>query len=370
MDAVMTKSTETKSAQTKSTDKPDQSERALRTLLYAMIIGILSVVIYAIESRSWTGFVTTVSTGIVVAAAALTVGGLLGFLFGIPRTLQQAGAAPPNRNPRPGNGQAAGEERPEYQANTNLEQISDWLTKILVGVGLTQVREIGDKFLTLSGSVSRALGNTSGNRSFALSLILFFLVVGFLFSYLWTRLYLPGAFREKDQALLRSLEDQVKLAVTTSRNAQATSLGTGKGTGQGDPEEVKKQLLAAADGIQPGSLDDPWKGRFGGQDISNDRALRAEVKPIPGSRGLYSIRLTVSSLHPDTNPLKGAVQFFLHPTFTDPKPVVPVGPNGVAELNLKAWGAFTVGAIADDGQTKLELDLSQLESAPIEFRNR
>ncbi len=25
-----------------------------------------------------------------------------------------------------------------YRSNTNLEQISDWLTKILVGVGLTQ----------------------------------------------------------------------------------------------------------------------------------------------------------------------------------------------------------------------------------------
>jgi len=29
-----------------------------------------------------------------------------------------------------------------------------------------------------------------------------------------------------------------------------------------------------------------------------------------------------------------------------------------------------VGAIADDGQTKLELDLSELESAPEAFRTR
>jgi hypothetical protein len=89
-----------------------------------------------------------------------------------------------------------------------------------------------------------------------------------------------------------------------------------------------------------------------------------------GSLDLYSIRLTVSSLQQQTNPLTGVVQFFLHPTFNNDKPIVTVGPYGVAELNLKAWGAFTVGALADDGQTRLELDLSTLDTAPVQFRNR
>lgn len=359
----------------KSRDIPDQSERALRTLLYAMLIGVIAVLIYAIDSNNWTRFVTTVGTGVVVAAAALLIGGLLGFLFGIPRTLQQLSSpAPASDTPENQDGARASAgatgERPEYQANTNLEQISDWLTKILVGVGLTQVREIGDKLHTLSGAVASALGNTSGNRSFALSLILVYLVVGFLFSYLWTRLYLPGAFRKADRAeieeKLQSLNTKVEAAETRSRDAQATSLGTGKG----DTDEVKKKLFEVADGVEPGNPEDPWKGRFGGMSSTNDRQLWADVKPIPGSSGLYSIRLQVSSLHPDANPLKGAVQFFLHPSFTNRRPVVTAGPNGIAELNLKAWGAFTVGAIADDGRTKLELDLSELESAPADFRSR
>lgn len=338
-----------------------------------MLIGVVAVLIYSIESENIVRFVTTIGTGVVVAAAALVIGGLLGFLFGIPRTLQQptqvaaAGTVDDSKT-----GAAVGlpaRAGTEYQANTNLEQISDWLTKILVGVGLTQVREIRDILHSLSGAVGRALGDTQGNRSFALSLILFYLIIGFLFSYLWTRLYLPGAFRKADRDLeekLQSLNKRVEQADLRSKEAQATSLGTGKG----DTEEVKKKLLAVTDGIAPGDLGDPWKGQFGGTSVGNDREIRAEVKPIRGRPGLYAIRLTVRSLHPDTNPLKGAVQFFLHPTFNDPKPVVPVGPSGVAELNLKAWGAFTVGALADDGQTKLELDLSQLETAPADFRSR
>ena len=64
------------------------------------------------------------------------------------------------------------------------------------------------------------------------------------------------------------------------------------------------------------------------------------------------------------------VQFFLHDTFRNQRPVVTVGSDGVAELKLRAWGAFTVGALADEGQTKLELNLEELETAPQEFRDR
>jgi pYEATS domain-containing protein involved in immunity len=345
-----------------------QSERALRSLLYAMLLTMVGLLIYALTSKSWSAFGSTLGTGLMVAASALVIGGLLGFLFGIPRTLQQqAVPVANNTSPDPNAAATTSGNKPEgaeIQANTNLEQVSDWVTKILVGVGLTQVAAIGRKFDQVAASVSIALGDTSGNRSFALALIIFPLILGFLFSYLWTRLYLPGAFREAEA--LAALKKRVEQVDLRSKDNQAAALGTGKG----NAEEVTKKLLAVTDGITPGSPTDPWKGRFGGKSVDNDRQLKAEVQPILGSLDLYSIRLTVSSLHPQTSPLLGAVQFFLHPTFTNDKPVVTVGPYGVAELNLKAWGAFTVGALADDGQTKLELDLSTLETAPAQFRSR
>jgi uncharacterized integral membrane protein len=353
-------------------NKLDQSERALKALLVAILIGVLGVIIYAIQSTQLKSFFTTASTGLLVGAASLFIGALLGFLFGIPRTLQRSGPpansatnpADPNLSGTPANGT-------EFQANTNLEQISDWLTKILVGVGLTQVNNILERLRSIASTVTRAMGATSvncmppavcDNNSFAMALILFFLVIGFLFAYLWTRLHLAKAFKDADLSVLKVDIAEVNQKL---KDAQANALGTGK---EGS-EEVKKKLLEVTDGIEPGDQSDPWKGRFGGQSVSNDRQLVAEVKPFAQRTGLYSIRLTVSSLHPDTNPLGGAVQFFLHPTFNNPTPIVTVGTSGVAELNLKAWGAFTVGAVVDNGVTKLELDLSQLQSAPMDFRN-
>lgn len=345
----------------------NQSERALKTLALTMLAGVLAILVYVTDSQSWAHTLTYLGTGVAVAAASMLVGGLLGFLFGIPRTSQQPAVAPAPASTTPGAAAPANSASGrEYQPNTNLEQISDWLTKILVGVGLIQVRAISDKLYSMAGGIAGALSDTPGNRTFALALVLFFAVAGFLLAYLWTRLYLPGAFRLADRDEIESLKAQVAQVDLRSRDTQATSLGTGKG----DSDEAKKKLFEVTDGIEPDNTNDPWKGRFGGQSTSNDRQLSAEVKPIPGSSGMYSIRLTVSSLHPDTNPLKGAVQFFLHPTFSNSKPVVTVGPNGVAELNLRAWGAFTVGAVADNGQTKLELDLAELKTAPAEFRGR
>jgi hypothetical protein len=358
-----------------SSTRLDQSERALRTLLIATLFGVVGIVTYALQSTTWRSFFTGSSTGIVVAAAALFVGGLLGFLFGIPRTLQRPNSTPPTTNTNSADA-ASQSGATEFQANTNLEQISDWLTKILVGVGLTQVREIGAKLQSLSWTVARGLGDVSANcvqqspgcdnNSFAMGLILFFLIVGFLFSYLWTRLYLPGAFRKADRQELDELRAGVEEITQKVNDVQANALGTGKP----DTPEVSKKLLEVTNGIAPGDPNDPWKGRFGGSPVNNDRELTAEISPIPGRAGLYLIHLAVKSLHPDTNPLKGAVQFFLHPSFNDQTPVVTVGPNGTAELNLKAWGAFTVGAVADDGATKLELDLSQIPSAPADFKSR
>src|SRR6266850_969258 len=81
-----------------------------------------------------------------------------------------------------------------------------------------------------------------------LSLVLFYLIAGFLFSYLWTRLYLPGAFVQQDIAQkLLSLKKKIEQADIRSKDAQAASVGTGKT----EPPEVMKKLLAATEGVAP-----------------------------------------------------------------------------------------------------------------------
>jgi hypothetical protein len=112
--------------------------------------------------------------------------------------------------------------------------------------------------------------------------------------------------------------------------------------------------------------EDPQKGQWGGAAVRRGLVLDAEIREI--SKTWYEVRLWVESTSFD-RALVGSVEFHLHPTF--PESVVQVtAVNGRAELSCQAWGAFTVGAVADGGDTKLELDLAAVKTAPEKFRSR
>jgi hypothetical protein len=118
----------------------------------------------------------------------------------------------------------------------------------------------------------------------------------------------------------------------------------------------------------PEKPDDPWKGQFGGLASSGGCYLRAEVKPIIGESDWFIIHLEAGSTDP-RSPLNGVVKFFLHPTFAANKPEV-IARFGKSELWLKAWGAFTVGALVNGDRAKLELDLEENRTFPALFRSR
>lgn len=111
--------------------------------------------------------------------------------------------------------------------------------------------------------------------------------------------------------------------------------------------------------------DDPQKGRWGSLSSTNGRELTASVTEV--EQNWYRIELCVRAL-PDSPKLE-SVTFHLSPTFAR-EPVTVKAVRGKATIELNAWGAFTVGAVTDQGSTTLELDLATLENAPPEFRVR
>ncbi|WP_371480126.1 hypothetical protein [Kitasatospora sp. NBC_00315] len=135
-----------------------------------------------------------VGGGLVVAGAAAVLGGGLGFLFGVPR-MQAGGSA------QPGPAAVGARQDASYLPNTNLEQVSDWLTKVLLGVGLTQLGSLGTRLHQLGAALAPALGGDPGTAPFAAALVLYFLVLGFLAGWLATRLLLPRALSDADRAL-------------------------------------------------------------------------------------------------------------------------------------------------------------------------
>jgi tetratricopeptide (TPR) repeat protein len=134
--------------------------------------------------------VSIFSHGTLIAVAFGSIGSLIGFLFGIPRTLQSE--APVARAKNQEAGQPEGKENSYGQAiNTNLEQISDWLTKILVGVGLTQLGQAPQRLIKLAAYFQTGL---NGSAPVTLVIVLYSSVFGFFPGYLLTRLFLASAF--------------------------------------------------------------------------------------------------------------------------------------------------------------------------------
>ena len=154
------------------------------------------------------------------ASACAIVGNATGFLFGIPRTLQGTEGFRQDMHVRTRkfksasgsvdtNSQAhldmhpaapaATDDTYHLQVNTNLEQISDWLTKILVGVGLTQIHSLPGELHNAAVFIAGGLGSSPRMINFALALLIYFPLLGFLSGYLCTRLFLQPAFRHWDR---------------------------------------------------------------------------------------------------------------------------------------------------------------------------
>jgi tetratricopeptide (TPR) repeat protein len=182
------------------------------------------------------GFFLSLAVLALEAAAGFAFGAVTGFLFGIPRNLQGQGsqnpqpASQPNASSLPlANPSALADSRtssqtstivyqprPEatYASNTNLEQISDWLTKIIVGVGLINLKNFPSYLkatATYFGSLSSCgQGYVAIPESVSLATLLYFFVCGFFFAYLLTRLALPAAFSRADRAALSSVWEKLE----------------------------------------------------------------------------------------------------------------------------------------------------------------
>lgn len=141
-----------------------------------------------------------------IAVGATLAGSILGFLFGIPRA-------------RTALSKSTGSSRQmSYAPNTNLEEMSDWLTKIIIGVGLVQLGPIVDAFSKASESARVAMNLAPGGQLIAGALILSFVGIGFLATYLWARTSLAGTF-----ALADEIQDRLYEVQSTADDARRQS---------------------------------------------------------------------------------------------------------------------------------------------------
>jgi hypothetical protein len=150
-------------------------------VLGAVVTGLAIVCVATL-----TTFKGGTAPGLFAGFASLFTGGFVGFLFSIP-----------NENQRPNS---------SLLLNTSLNQIADWLTKIIVGVSLVNAQTAYTYFAVAAKTLGAGLEG-SGNLhqaavAFAAGLIVTFFFLGFTGTYLLTRLWITGAIVLADQLAL------------------------------------------------------------------------------------------------------------------------------------------------------------------------
>ncbi len=166
--------------------------------------------------------------------AAACVGGLTGFLFGIPRLLQRveggyasegASATAATRmsfvDLRNGRSRSVG-------GNSNLEEVSDWLTKIIVGLTLVHLGDIKTHLVTLAMKLAVATGAAKDDATFSgffLCLILAGFVLGFLSIYLEARTRVAALISDTERMLDGGGLDADAIKISFNAGVLGPSLG-------------------------------------------------------------------------------------------------------------------------------------------------
>jgi hypothetical protein len=141
---------------------------------------VVAVLGFAVAAHG--SFLAIFAVGIMTSAAAGILGALVGFLFALPKTSDT-------------------ERSGRLSTNTNLDQVSDWLTKILIGLGLVQIGKVGTGLGNLADSIAPALGGGLGAKTFALGILVYSIIDGFLIGYLGTRIVVTIRLKEVEDIL-------------------------------------------------------------------------------------------------------------------------------------------------------------------------
>jgi len=167
--------------------------RIVLVTLLALLLGTLILVLLAAgQVAEKKNFWSSLASAAITAGAAYVLGAFVGCLFGIPQRVVPASDL----------GQAAAASAGLYRPGNQLEQVSDWLLKVLLGASLTQlgnVTLIGDYFEEFVGSAAGAM-----------AIITYFSFVGLLSGYFMMIAYLAKLIRRSGEDLVRKLDRELR----------------------------------------------------------------------------------------------------------------------------------------------------------------
>ena len=253
-------------ANTKQLGSPDfevYSETLLFLLRFAGA-GLFAVVFNALRYEFWThGIVArAASVGILLAGMAFIIGTLLGFLFGFPPSptpLQTSGNQALATSVSGGTGNRNQQPQLSFYSNTNLQEISDWLTKVIVGASLVELTKFPPYLWRIAKVVAAGVNPVDPSPTVALALLGYFSSCGVLYGYLWTKYEIAATSQRlnNDSIALAAVDDWLHRGPDP----------------KDDPQSVIDAVKAASQAARMRILLETEKYRTGSDEKANDRAL-------------------------------------------------------------------------------------------------
>ena len=211
--------------------------RHIRTFMFGFICFNILVILLLASSLSWVDGLRVLAVSGLYSAASLIMGGLVGFIFGIPRSLANAAAAIVQGGPlnswHPTGTDSNRARALNVRPNTNLEHISDWLTQVLVGISLTQLGKIAALTGIVGARLAPALAPLQHAGSIAVAMCAAFAAAGFGWAYLECRTSLMrvfsddnGAGDDEDDSLTETVDYSASTQAVGESPAQTPSTGT------------------------------------------------------------------------------------------------------------------------------------------------
>ncbi len=166
---------------------------------FIAVIGCLPILLYSLRFWDTGETFRILGVGLLVAGAALMSGLLLGFIFVIPREIDKK-KTPFASQPEETQAEVANDMHDPTPLGSleNLREISDWLTKIIVGVGLVELHSIYNGLGKLSYDLAPGLipSSVAGGAARAelllvgqaegLAILILYFTMGFWLGCVWT----------------------------------------------------------------------------------------------------------------------------------------------------------------------------------------
>ena len=287
-----------------SHDENDASRSFLRQMKILAGAGCFLILLYSWHFQAPGQSLRILGAGTLVAGAALLSGYMLGFIFAIPRVGDRKGRTVV-ADPEAAHASDSDTQPDSVPFNANLVEISDWLTKIIVGVGLVELHSIPARLGKLSYDLAPGLqpapctegaacaASFISAQAAGLAILVFYSTLGFLLGYVWTMIYFQRDLKRENTRL--------KQQKNTLKRLKQTATLIWKAEVSLNANQLDKAMA---------SVDEALKG-----EPQNDLVLMTKARVLK--------RQAIKSVPPDQGKLKQAIAcvdqaIALHPEKGEP----------------------------------------------------